>query len=430
MTPETIGAYLLIGSFILLIILRVPIAFAVAISTVATFLFLDIPLDMMITNIVKGLNAFSLMAIPFFMIAGEIMGSGGISNRLINLSKALVGWLRGGLAMVNIVASMFFGGISGSAAADTSSLGTILIPMMEKDGYDLDFATNVTMASSVQGILIPPSHNMVLFALAAGSVSISKLFLAGMVPGVLLGVALMIYSYIISVIRKYPKGDPFSLRRVFFTFIDAVFGLFTVVIVVIGVLTGLFTATESAAIAVVWAMIVTFGIYREIKLRELWNILGRALGTLSICMIVIGFSSAFGWLLAYLKVPSMLADSVMGLTENPVIILIMINLMLLFLGAIMDMSSIIIIATPILMPILLKIGVDPVHFGAVMILNLGIGLLTPPVGGVLFIGSAISGVKIEHLTKTLLPFYAVMLAVLVLITYVPEIVMTIPNIFG
>ncbi len=427
MAPEVLGAYLLVGSFIALIIFRVPIAFAVGISTMATFLYLDIPIDMIVTNIIKGLNSFTLMAIPFFMLAGEIMGEGGISARLINLSKALVGWLRGGLAMVNIVASMFFGGISGSAAADTSSLGTILIPMMEKDGYDLDFATNVTMASSVQGILIPPSHNMVIFALAAGSVSIAKLFLAGMIPGILLGVGLMIYSYIISVIRNYPKGEPFNLMKVLVTLKEAFFGLFTVIIVVLGVITGLFTATESAAVAVVWALFVTFLIYREIKIERLWTILGRALNTLSICMIVIGFSSAFGWLLAYLKVPSMIAGAVMGFTTNKILVLIMLNIVLIFLGTIMDMSSIIIIATPILLPIALGVGVDPVHFGVIMILNLGIGLLTPPVGGVLFIGSAISGVKIERLAKTLLPFYGVMLAVLLLITYIPSIVLTIPN---
>jgi len=424
------AVWLLLGVFFLLILFRTPIAFAIGFSSLMTTLYLGLPVGMVVQNMVKGINVFALMAVPFFILAGEIMGSGGISDRLIKLSNACVGWMRGGLAMVNIMASMFFGGISGSSAADTSSIGAIMIPMMKKQGYDAEFATNVTMASSVQGMLIPPSHNMVIYSLAAGGVSVGALFMAGMVPGILLGVALMIFSYIMSVVRKYPVGESFSVKNLLLTLKDSILGLGTVLIVVVGVITGIFTATESAAIAVVYSFILTFFIYREIPLKEFWNILSRSLKTLSIVMILIGTSSAFGYLLAYLKVPALIAQGIFAISTNKIIVLLVMNAFMLFLGMIMDMSSIILIATPILLPIAVQVGVDPIHFGAVMILNLGIGVITPPVGSTLFIGSAISGVKIERLSVTLLPFYAVMFVVLMLITYVPQVVMTIPTLLG
>ncbi len=424
------AVWLLLGVFFLLILFRTPIAFAIGFSSLMTTLYLGLPVGMVVQNMVKGINVFALMAVPFFILAGEIMGSGGISDRLIKLSNACVGWMRGGLAMVNIMASMFFGGISGSSAADTSSIGAIMIPMMKKQGYDAEFATNVTMASSVQGMLIPPSHNMVIYSLAAGGVSVGALFMAGMVPGILLGVALMIFSYIMSVVRKYPIGESFSIKNLLITLKGSILGLGTVLIVVVGVITGIFTATESAAIAVVYSFILTFFIYREIPLKEFWNILSRSLKTLSIVMILIGTSSAFGYLLAYLKVPALIAQVIFAISTNKIVVLLVMNVFMLFLGMIMDMSSIILIATPILLPIAVQVGVDPIHFGAVMILNLGIGVITPPVGSTLFIGSAISGVKIERLSVTLLPFYAVMFIVLMLITYVPQVVMTIPTMLG
>jgi tripartite ATP-independent transporter DctM subunit len=427
MTPQMIGIWILFGSFLLLILMRVPIAFSVGLSTILTFLYLDIPLNMITTNIVKGLNSFSLMAIPFFIFAGEVMGAGGISDRVVGLAKALVGQFRGGLAQVNCLDSMFFGGISGSPVADVSSLGSIMIPIMKKNGYDMDFSAGITMASSIQGLLIPPSHNMIIYAMAAGSVSIAKLFMAGVVPGVLLGISLMIYSYFVSVKRNYPKEESFSLKKLFIALKESIFGLMTIVIIMVGVLTGIFTATESAAIASVWAVIVTFFIYREVPFKEMWNILTKTLKTLAIIMILIGISTAFGWLIAYLKVPSMIISSIMGLTSNPIFILLLINTILLFLGMIMDMSSIIVIATPILLPIATSIGIDPVHFGVIMILNLGIGLITPPVGGVLYVCSGITGMKIEALTKAMFSFYVVMLIVLILVTYVPAVSMTLPN---
>lgn len=424
---DPIAVTLLLGTFFLLIFLGQHIAFAVGTATVITTLYLGIPLQIIAQNMVKGINSFSLLAVPFFILAGEIMSTGGISRRLINLANALVGWFRGGLAMVNIVASMFFGGISGSAAADTSSLGSILIPIMKKQGYDAEFATNVTMASSIQGILIPPSHNMVIFAMAAGGVSIGRLFLGGMFPGILLGVALMIYSYIVSIKRNYPVGDKFNVKNILKATYDAGLGLGTVLIVVVGVITGIFTATESAAIATVYAFVVTFCIYREVPLSAFWGILTRSIKTLSVVMLLIGTATAFGWVMAYLEIPSLITASIMGVSKNPILIMLIINLLLLILGTMLNMVSIILILTPILMPIVQSLGIDPVHFGVIMILNLGIGLITPPVGTVLFIGSAISKVSIERLSKTLIPFYCVMIIVLLLVTFVPGLTMYFPN---
>jgi len=424
---DPVAVWLLLGSFFFLIIIGIDIAFAIGLSTIATTVYLGIPLQSVAMNMVRGINVFSLMAVPFFIVAGEIMGSGGISKRLVDTSKSLVGWLRGSLAMVNVMASMFFGGISGSAAADTSALGSMLIPMMKKDGYDADFSTAVTLSSSVQGILIPPSHNMVIYALAAGSVSIGRLFLGGMIPGIILGIALMVYSYFVAVRRGYPVGDRFNLLHAAKSIFSSFWGLGTVAIVVVGVVVGVFTATESAAIAVLYACLITFFVYREIPLKSIFGILYRSVRTLSVVMIVVAMATAFGWLISYLQIPKMLSEVIFSFSTNKIIILIIMNLMLLFLGAFLNMVSIILIMTPILLPIVQVIGVDPVHFGVIMILNLGIGLITPPIGTVLYIGSAVSGLSMEKISKSLLPFYGVMILVLILVTYVPEVVMFFPD---
>lgn len=427
MVNETTAIILLVGMFFGLILLRFPVAYAIGVASVATMAYLRLPLMQCVQLMVKGVFSFSLMAVPFFILAGEIMGKGGISDKLIEMSDALVGWIRGGLALVNIVASTFFGGISGSSAADTASLGTILIPMMVKQGYDDDFSANVTMTSSVQGILIPPSHNMVIFCTVAGTVSIGRMFMGGIVPGLLLGFALCVYSYIVSVKKNYPKGAAFSIKRVFQTLGSAIWGMITVMIVVVGVVAGIFTATESAAIAVVWAFIVSIFIYRKMTLRDVWDVLENGLGTLAISLILISTSSIFGWLLTYLKVPALVSRVILGVTDNYFVIILLLNIIMLAFGTMMDMSCIILTLTPILLPIAEGIGMDPVHFGVMMILNLGIGLITPPVGSTLFIGSAVSGVPIERLSRTLLPFYAVMLVVLLLVAYIPPFVMTLPN---
>lgn len=427
MAVNEIATILLLGSFAILILLRVPIGFSLGLSSIITTIYLELPLMVVAQGIVRGMDAFVLLAVPFFIIAGEIMGAGGISSRLVDLANAMVGRFRGGLAMVNVLASMFFGGISGSSAADTSSIGSLLIPIMKKKGYDGDFATSVTMAGSVQGILIPPSHNMIIFSLVAGSVSVGRLFLAGVVPGVLLGLALMVFCYIMSVIRKYPVGEKVDFATAMKALRDSSLGLATVFIVVFGVISGIFTATESAALAALWAFFVTFFVYREIPISRMNLILGNSLRILAIILIMIGTSGAFGWLTAYLKVPGLVAKSILGITENKILILLILNAIMLFLGMIMDMSAIILVATPVLLPIAMKMGIDPVHFGIIMMLNLGIGLITPPVGNTLFIGSAIAGISIEQLTKCMLPFFAVMLLVLALVTFCPTVVMFLPD---
>ena len=418
---------ILVVSFFVMLIGRVPIAFAIGISSILTTAYLGLPLMQIAQLMVKGVNVFTLMAVPFFIVAGEIMGAGGISNRLIKLADALVGWLRGGLAMVNCVDSMFFGGISGSSTADTAALGSIIIPMMKEQGYDECFATNLTMTSSVQGLLIPPSHNMVMYAMVAGGVSVGRLFLGGIIPGVSLGLTLAVYCYFMAKKHNYPMGSPFNLKNAVRAIVDAFWGLVTLLIVVVGVVTGIVTATESAALAVVWSLMVGFFVYKELTLIEAWHVLERALGTLAIVMILISTSQVFGWLLTYLQMPQMIADAILGLTSNKYAIILILNLLMLFLGMIMDMSAIILVATPILLPIAQSAGMDVVHFGVVMILNLGIGLITPPVGGTLFVGSAVSGIPIERLCKTLWHQLLVMVGVLLVITYVPEIVMFLPN---
>jgi tripartite ATP-independent transporter DctM subunit len=379
---------------------------------------------------VKGIDSFSLMAVPFFITMGCIMGSGGISEKLIALADACVGWMRGGLAMVNIVASYFFGGISGSASADTASLGSILIPMMVDQGYDGDFSTAVTITSSCEGLLVPPSHNMVIYATTAGGISVGSLFLAGYLPGALLAASLMIGSYIISVKRNYPKGQPFSIKRLLKQLSVSFWALAAVIIVVFGVVGGVFTATESAAIAVIYSLIVSVYIYKGCDWKGVWNILGDCIDTLSIVLILIATSSVFGNCLTQLHVPDLAANLIVGLTDNPIIIALLLNLILLVLGCIMDMAPIILIATPILLPIATSIGIDPIQFGIMVVLNCGIGLLTPPVGAVLFIGSAVSKVPMEKVVKATLPFYFCMIATLLLITFIPQISLFLPSLFG
>ena len=427
---NTIAVALLLGVFFGMIILGFPISYSMMGAAAATILYLGLSPTQMINTMVDGVDGFTFLAIPFFILSGDLMAHGGISDRLILLADALVGWMRGGLAMVNILASIFFGGISGSATADTASLGAILIPMMHKQGYDEEFAAAVTMTSSVQGMLIPPSHNMIIYAMAAGGISVSALFMAGIVPGVFLGAALMVFSYYLSVKRNYPKGTPFTIRNLLTALRKSIWGLGTVLIVVIGVVKGVFTATESAAIACVYALAVSVIVYREMNGRELLKVVKSSIKTLSTVLILISASGPFGFCITYLKIPEMVVNSLLGLTDSKFLLLLLINLMILVLGTILGMASIIVIVTPILMPVLLSVGMSPVQFGAILILNCGIGLITPPVGGVLFIGSGISGVPIERLFKHTLPLLAVMLIVLLIITYIPAVTLTLPKLLG
>lgn len=430
MDAQSLAILILLGSFFIMIILRFPIAYAVALSTIFCLASQGLNLNVLCQQMVKGISSFSLMAVPFFITMGVLMGTGGISEKLIALANACVGWMRGGMAMVNIVASYFFGGISGSASADTASLGSILIPMMVDQGYDADFSTAVTITSSCEGLLVPPSHNMVIYATTAGGISVGSLFLAGYVPGALLAVALMIGSYIISVRRNYPKGAKFSLIGFFKQLSVSIWALLAIVIVVVGVVAGIFTATESAAIAVIYSLIVSVFIYRGVNWKGVWDCLSDCVDTLAIVLILIATSSAFGYCLTTLHVPDLAANAIVGLTDNPIIIALLLDLILLILGCIMDMAPIILIATPILLPIATSIGIDPIQFGIIIVLNCGIGLLTPPVGSVLFIGSAVAKLPMEKVVKATLPFYLCMIIALLLITFIPGISLWLPSVFA
>ncbi len=417
---------ILLGSFFLMVLLRFPIAYAVALSAVFCLLSQGKSFTIICQQMVKGISSFSLMAVPFFITMGVLMGSGGISEKLIALANACVGWMRGGMAMVNIVASYFFGGISGSAAADTASLGSILIPMMVEQGYDDDFSTAVTITSSCEGLLVPPSHNMVIYATTAGGISVGSLFLAGYIPGALLALSLMVGSYIISVKRNYPKGDKFSVKNLVKQLGISFWALAAVLIVVFGVVGGVFTATESAAIAVIYSLIVSVFIYKGLDWKGVWKVMEDCVNTLAIVLILIATSNVFGYCLTTLHVPDLAASAITGITDNPVILALLLNLILLILGCIMDMSPIILIATPILLPIATSIGIDPVQFGIIVVLNCGIGLLTPPVGAVLFIGSAVAKLPMEKVVKATLPFYLCMIITLLLITFIPAISLGLP----
>lgn len=431
MDANSIAILILLGSFFAMILLRFPIAYAVALSSIFCMLFQGNNLNEVARLMVKGISSFSLMAVPFFITMGVLMGKGGISQKLIDLANACVGWMRGGLSMVNIVASYFFGGISGSASADTASLGSILIPMMVSEGYDADFSTAVTITSSCEGLLVPPSHNMVIYATTAGGISVGSLFLAGYLPGALLALSLMIGSYIIAVKRNYPKGDRFSITNFFKQLGKSIWALAAVIIVVIGVVAGMFTATESAAIAVIYSLIVSVFVYKGLNWKGVWKALDECVSTLAIVLILIATSSVFGYCLTTLHVPDLAAAAITSLTDNRIILILLLNVILLILGCIMDMAPIILIATPILFPIATGVcGLDPIQFGIMVVLNCGIGLLTPPVGSVLFIGSAVAKLSMEKVVKATLPFYLCMIIVLLLISFIPEITLILPEVIG
>ena len=430
MDTQSLAILVLLGSFAAMILLRFPIAYAVGLSSVFCLLVQGNSLVAVPRLLVKGISSFSLMAVPFFITMGVLMGSGGISEKLIALANSCVGWMRGGLAMVNIVASYFFGGISGSASADTASLGSLLIPMMVDEGYDGDFSTAVTITSSCEGLLVPPSHNMVIYATTAGGISVGSLFLAGYLPAAVLAISLMVGSYIISVKRNYPKGQPFSLKVFIKQLLSSFWALAAILIVVVGVVGGMFTATESAAIAVIYSLIVSVFVYKGLNWKGVWKALDNCVSTLSIVLILIATSSLFGDCLTKLHVPDLAANAITSISSNPIIIALLLNLILLVLGCIMDMAPIILIATPILLPIAKSIGIDPIQFGIIVVLNCGIGLLTPPVGAVLFIGSAVGKTPMEKVVKATLPFYLCMIITLLLITFVPDISLLLPKLLG
>ncbi|QUS37245.1 TRAP transporter large permease [Falsirhodobacter algicola] len=425
------GLLILLATFAGGVIIGAPVAFAMGVAAAAAFWYEGFPMLITFQRATAGVSVFSLLAIPFFIFAGEIMLHGGIAQRLVRFASALVGHLRGGLAMVNIFSSMLFGGISGSAVADISALGSLLVPVMKERGYRPDFAVNVTVTSSIAGIVIPPSHNMIIFAVAAGGgISVSKLFLAGVIPGILMCVCIAIAAYVISVRSRYP-AEPFpGWRAVGATALDALPGFFTAVIIVGGTLSGVFTVTESGAFGAIYALLLTAFYYRSLSWRSLVVSLTGAVRTTAMVMILIAFASSFAYLLALYQVPAQLSDLLLTVSDNPIVILLMINIILLILGMIMDMAALILICTPIFLPIATSLGMDPVQFGIMILVNLGLGLCTPPVGTCLFVGCAVGRVKIEDAVRTIWPFYLAIFVALMLVTYVPAVSLWLPSIIG
>ncbi len=425
-----LGAWVLLGSFIALMIIRVPIAFSLGIASLVTCLYSGIPLFPLGQRMVASLYSFPLMTIPFFVLAGHIMSEGGIAKRIVDFADILVGRMRGGLAMVNIVGSMFFGGTTGSSVADVASIGPVLIPMMESKGYEKDFAVSVTVSASTTGIILPPSHNAIIYAVAAGgTVSIGGLFLAGYIPGLLIGLGLMAMSFVLSLMRGYQKEPAKSWKQSWQALKGGVLSLMASVIIVGGIVSGVFTATESGAIACLYALLLTTLYYRELKFSHLPEIIRKVAQTCGMVFFLIATSSAFGWIMAYERIPQTIAAGIASVTREPFWVLLIVNAFILVIGFFMDMAASILILTPIFLPIAQSIGMHPVQFGIMLLLNLAIGLIHPPVGTALFVGCAIAKCSLESTVKAILMFIPILILVLLLVTYVPAITMTLPKLF-
>lgn len=420
-------AFLIMALFGLLMI-GVPIAYALGVASLATFLLLGIPPVVPFQRMAAGMNVFALMAIPFFVFAGDLMARTGIAERLVRVAEAAFGRTRGGLGQVDVGASMLFGAVSGSAVASVSAMGSTLMPMMREKGYDADYAVNVTITAAILGILIPPSHNMIIYAAASPvSVSVADLFLAGVIPGVLAGLALMFVAWRVAIRRNYPRGE-FPGWSVFArSVLGAIPGLTTAFIIVFGILLGVFTPTESAAVAVVYTILIGAFAYRTLDFKRFMEAASGAVKTTAMVMLIIGTASMFGWLFALLGGPTALTNGLTAVSDNPTIVMLLILVILLILGAFMDMAPLIIITTPIFLPVAMENGIDPVHFGIIMLLNLGIGLVTPPVGSVLFVGCAVGNAKPETVIKTIWPFYGALIAVLLLVTFIPALSLWLPG---
>jgi len=432
-TTTTLAIIVLIGGFFGLLMIRVPISFAMLLSTLATALITGTNLTVIVQQMISGVNNFSLLAIPFFILMGEFMSEGGISEKIVDFATLIVGRFRGGLAYVNCLDSMFFGGISGSAVADVSSLGSVVVPMMVKQGYTPDFSVGLTVTTACQGLLIPPSHNMVIYALAAGGgVTIGSLFMAGAVPGMLLGFSMLLFCFFMRKHYNFPMGTRIPRDQWLKIILNAILPLFTIVIIMVGVAAGVFTATESAAIACVYAFILTYFVFRSAKFRNIGQVFKRTLKTLAIVLTLIAVAKAFAYMMVELRVPDMLTNFLVGVTSNKYVLLLIINLMLLLLGCFMDMAPLIMIMTPILLPVVTSpaIGLSPIHFGIIMIFNLAIGLCTPPVGSALYVGCAVGKTPIERTSYHMLPMYAVMIVALMLVTFIPSISMWLPTMLG
>lgn len=422
--------WVLFGTFSLLLLIGVPVAFCLGIASVATVIYMGLPPVVVFQQMNSGMNAFAMMAIPFFIYAGDLMIRGGIAERLIQMAASLVGHLRGGLGQVNVVTCTLFGGISGSAVADASAVGGLMIPQMKKRGYDADYAVNVTANAAIIALLIPPSHNMIIYSLSAGgNLSIADLFTAGVVPGLLLCGALMVAAWAVAVKRGYPREAFPGFAAVGRYVVLALPGILLIGIIFGGVRSGVFTATESSCVAVVYAILVTILVYRQLTWAAFVEATLGAVRTTAMVLLVIGAAGSFGWLMAFLQVPQATIAAMKAVSDNPLVILLMINIILLVLGTFMDMAPMIIICTPIFLPVVKAFGVDPIHFGVILILNAGIGLNTPPVGSVQFVACAIGRISIGESMRTIWPFYGASVAVLLLVTYVPGISLWLPRLF-
>ncbi|GGD07392.1 TRAP transporter large permease [Aureimonas glaciei] len=421
---------ILFSTFTLLLLIGTPIAFCLGIASFATVLYLGIPPVIVFQQMNAGISVFALMAIPFFIYAGDLMVRGGIAARLVALAASLVGHMRGGLGQVNIAASTLFGGISGSAVADASAIGGLMIPQMRARGYDVDYAVNVTVTSSIIALMIPPSHNMIIYSISGGGqISIADLFTAGIIPGLLLAMGLSVAAWYVARKRGYPITAFEGWGNIGRRALGAIPGLILIAIIFGGVRSGVFTATESSCIAILYALLITLLVYRSMGWADFVEATVGAVRTAAMVLLIIGAAASFGWLLAYLSVPSQMIDFMQSLTSSPLVIFLLLNILLLFLGTFMDMSPLIIITTPIFLPVVTAFGMDPVHFGVILILNLGIGLCTPPVGAVLFVGCAVAKIRVAQAIRTIWPFYGAAFAVLLLVTYIPALSLWLPSVF-
>jgi tripartite ATP-independent transporter DctM subunit len=421
---------IVIGTLLVCFALGVPIAYALGLGALAGAFWIGIPLEAVMLQVSSGVSKFAMLTIPFFVLAGAIMAEGGMARRLVAFANVLVGMVRvrGGLSAVNVLATTFLSGISGSAVADTSAIGSVMIPQMEKTGYPRVFATNVTISASVQALLVPPSHNAVIYSLATGgTISIISLFMAGVAPGLLLGASLIVLCLVLAYRNAHPRGETVPWREAVKIAIDALWGLVTLAIILGGILGGVFTAIEAGAVACLWAFFVTMFIYRDYRWRDLPELIHRTMRTVAMVMTLIAFASSVGYVMALMQVPARVTAALLTLSSDKNVILFLINILLLVLGCLLDMAPSILIVTPILLPVVVKFGVDPVHFGMIMLLNLGIGLCHPPVGAILFVGCAIGRVTIEQVVREIWPFYAVMFVVLMLVTYIPSISLWLPR---
>jgi tripartite ATP-independent transporter DctM subunit len=424
---------IVVGTLLVCFALGVPIAYGLGLGALAGAYWIGIPLEAVMLQVSSGVSKFAMLTIPFFVLAGAIMAEGGMARRLVAFANVLVGLvrIRGGLSAVNVLATTFLSGISGSAVADTSAIGSVMIPQMERTGYPRVFATNVTISASVQALLVPPSHNAVIYSLATGgTISIISLFMAGVMPGLLLGASLVVLCLVLAYRNGHPRGEAVPLRAAVKIAIDALWGLVTLAIILGGILGGVFTAIEAGAVACIWAFFVTMFIYRDYRWRDLPELIHRTMRTVAMVMTLIAFASSVGYVMALMQVPARVTALLLTLSSDKNVILFLINILLLVLGCLLDMAPSILIVTPILLPVVMKFGVDPVHFGMIMLLNLGIGLCHPPVGAILFVGCAVGRVTIEQVVREIWPFYGVMFLVLMLVTYIPSVSLWLPRMLG